>query len=67
MNDSLQIIRPSKLAEMLSVSTVTIWRMENRGELPPRKKISKRCVGWTRKSIEEFMENRPNAADITGE
>lgn len=61
MNKSLQIIRPSELAEILSVSTVTVWRMEKRGELPPRKKISNRCVGWTRSSIEDFLDSRPYA------
>jgi len=61
MDTSIQIIRPSELAEILNVSTVTVWRMEKRNELPPRKKISSRCVGWTQKSIEDWLENRPYA------
>jgi prophage regulatory protein len=63
MNNTLQIIRPSELAEILSVSTVTVWRMEKRGELPPRKKISNRCVGWMESDIREWLENRPNAVE----
>src|SRR5690625_1492081 len=43
----MQIIRPAELAEILSVSKQTLWRMENRGDLPKRVKISKRAVaGW---------------------
>ena len=61
MKDSIQIIRPKKLARMLSVSTVTVWRMEKRGELPPRKKISNRCVGWTHETIENWLDERPYA------
>jgi prophage regulatory protein len=61
MNHSISIIRPSKLAEILSVSTVTVWRMEKRGELPPRKKISNRCVGWLESDIKKWLEERPNA------
>ncbi len=60
MND-ISIIRPSELAEILSVSPVTIWRMEKRGELPPRKRISARCVGWLEDDIREWLESRPAA------
>ncbi len=56
--DSLQIIRPTELAEILSVSKQTLWRMENRGELPKRVKISKRAVGWLESDIREFLESK---------
>jgi prophage regulatory protein len=65
-NSSLQIIRPSSLAELLQISKVSLWRMEKRGELPPRKKLSDsgRAVGWLESDIKEWLENRPNAADV---
>lgn len=63
MENQLSIIRPGQLAEILSVNPVTVWRMEKRGELPPRKKISNRCVGWLESDIREWLENRPNAAE----
>jgi len=56
---TLRIIRPKELAELLSVSTVTVWRMEKRGELPRRKKISTRTVGWLESEIKEWLEQRP--------
>ncbi|MGK7371182.1 MAG: helix-turn-helix transcriptional regulator [Candidatus Halalkalibacterium sp. M3_1C_030] len=56
---TLQIVRPKQLAQLLSVSTVTIWRMEKRGELPRRKQISSRSVGWLESEIKEWLENRP--------
>ncbi|MDZ7692082.1 MAG: AlpA family phage regulatory protein [Balneolaceae bacterium] len=56
---TLQIVRPKQLAELLSVSTVTIWRMEKRGELPRRKQISTRTVGWLESEIREWLEQRP--------
>lgn len=63
-NQNLSILRPSMLADILNVSTVTIWRMEKRGELPPRKKYSSKCVGWPEKTIRDWMESRPNASDV---
>jgi prophage regulatory protein len=56
---TLKVIRPTELAEKLSLSTVTLWRMEKRGELPPRRKISKRIVGWLESDIEEWLKERP--------
>lgn len=65
MKPSIKIIRPKDLAELLSVSTVTVWRMEKRGELPKRKKISSRTVGWLESDIQEWLENRPYAEPQT--
>lgn len=62
--NDLRIIRPAMLSDMLNVSTVTIWRMEKRGDLPKRKKYSAKCVGWTEKSIRQWMESRPNASEV---
>ncbi len=56
--NSLQIIRPTELAEILSVSKQTLWRMENRGDLPKRVKISKRAVGWLATDIQDFLESK---------
>lgn len=61
MENSMKIIRPGELAEMMNVNPVTIWRMQKRGELPPRRKFTNRCVGWLESEIREWMENRPYA------
>lgn len=57
----LQIIRPDQLAKLLGVSKMTLYRMEKRGELPPRFRISKRAVGWTKESIAEFVQEKQEA------
>jgi len=59
----IKFIRPAKLAEMLSVSRSTLWRMEQNGELPPRRQISKRCVGWIESDILQWLQDLPVAAD----
>lgn len=64
MKNTISIIRPNELAEILSVSKVTLWRMEKRGELPPRKKISRSCVGWVSTDIEEWLRTRPDANSL---
>ncbi|MBD3616662.1 MAG: AlpA family phage regulatory protein [Gracilimonas sp.] len=57
MND-LQIIRPNELTELLGVSRTTLHRMEKRGELPTRFKISDRAAGWLASDIREFLEEK---------
>lgn len=64
MND-LQIIRTQELADLLSVSKQTIWRLSKSGELPPKIQISGRAVGWTWESIREFLEERKEEPETT--
>lgn len=58
------IIRPSELAQRLGVSHPTLWRMEKRGDLPPRKKIGIRAVGWLTSDIEQWLEGLENVAGV---
>jgi prophage regulatory protein len=62
MDNRIKIIRPAMLAEMLGVSTVTIWRMEKRGELPPKKKLTPRTTGWLESDIIEWLNNAPTVS-----
>lgn len=62
--EDLSIIRPNKLAELLSISIPTLYRMINNGELPPKIKIGKRAVGWRRSQIEEWMEERTERQEL---
>ena len=57
--EKFRIIRPVELAEMLSVSEVTLWRMQQRGDLPPRRKISQGVVGWLESDLIKWLKERP--------
>jgi prophage regulatory protein len=63
----IKILRPKELAEMLSISKPTLWRMEKKGELPKRKKLSDtgRAVGWLQSDIKEWLDDRPDADPIS--
>lgn len=52
------IIRPKELAEMLSLSISTLYKMQSDGMLPPKIKISSHAVGWLRTDIEEWLVQR---------
>ncbi len=60
----LELIRPKQLAKLLSISIPTLYRMINDGELPPKVKIGKRAVGWRRKQIEEWMDERTEIPNL---
>jgi len=55
---NVEIIRPKELSKLLSVSKPTLWRMEQRGDLPKRVSISERAVGWLKSDIEEWLESK---------
>ena len=43
---------------MLTISKPTIWRMEQRGELPPKIQITERVTGWRESDILEWIKQR---------
>jgi len=53
-----KIIRPKELANMLSISISTLYKMQNDGQLPDKVKISSHAVGWLRSEIEEWLGKR---------
>jgi len=53
-----KIIRAAELAKMLTISKPTLWRMEQRGELPPKIQITERVSGWRESDILQWMKER---------
>jgi len=53
-----KIVRPKELANMLSISISTLYKMQNDGQLPDKVKISSHAVGWLRSDIEEWLGKR---------
>ena len=66
---SLRIIRINELCSILSLSRVSIWRLERDGVLPKRKKItdSGSVSGWLESDIKEWLESRPDGEVYKGE
>ena len=53
-----KILRPKELTNLLSISRATLWRMEKRGELPPKIALSPGVKGWRESDISEWLEAR---------
>jgi predicted DNA-binding transcriptional regulator AlpA len=59
MESEVDRIRSRKqVAEQLGISTRTLDRLQERGELPPRVKISNRLVGYRASEIERYLQSR---------
>ncbi|MBG22737.1 MAG: AlpA family transcriptional regulator [Idiomarinaceae bacterium] len=56
-----KILKSSDLAQVLSVSESTLFRMRKDPSFPKPKQIHKRCVGWLVRDIEEWLEQCPAA------
>ena len=54
-----QIIRKADLFSKIKLSDTTIWRMEKRGQFPPRRRIGPNRVAWLKSEIEDWMADRP--------
>lgn len=55
----LRIIRPTALAKRLGVSTMSVWRWERDGILPPRITLGPRTLRvWRLADIEALLSKR---------
>ena len=48
-------------AKILGISVRTLTRLEQRGEAPPRVKISDRIIGYRTSAIDQFLNARTMA------
>jgi prophage regulatory protein len=51
-------IRPRNIKEVTGLSRTTIWRLENKGDFPKRRKLSDNAVGWKASEVTAWMEAR---------
>ena len=50
------LIDAAELAQMLSVSKPTIWRMRDDGKLPPAIALTSQCIRWRRDAVLAWIE-----------
>jgi prophage regulatory protein len=53
-----KMIRPKELAEMLGVSTVTLWAWRKKNILPEPTAIGPRLIGWKQDVIEDWFKSQ---------
>jgi len=51
-------IRFPRLKEMTGLSRTTIWRLENRGEFPRRRRLTGNTVAWIEEEVLEWLKSR---------
>lgn len=50
--------KTKEVAELLRISTTTLYRMAKRGELPSPIRLSRTSVRWSKRSIDNLLEAR---------
>ena len=58
------IYRLPAVLEATGLSKATIYRLLERGEFPPRVKLSPRCVGWRAVDVEAWLAERAAASGV---
>jgi excisionase family DNA binding protein len=51
-----ELLTPQQVAERLSISTRTLWRMLAREELPPPIRYTRKLVRWKAADIAAYLE-----------
>jgi prophage regulatory protein len=52
-----RFMRLPEVMEVTGLQKTTIYKMSNEGRFPARIKLSTRIVGWSKKAVNEWLEN----------
>jgi len=63
----IRFLREPEVLARVGVSAVTLWRWENVGEFPKRRKIGKHAVAWVEAEVDGWCANRTAVTPIDGE
>ena len=51
-------LSPAEVQALTGLSRSTLWRLERRGELPARRRLSAGRVAWLESEISQWLESR---------
>lgn len=57
-----RILRTRDITEMLGVGRTTLWNWVRAGDFPTPLQLGPRTVGWKATDIQQWIDERPNAA-----
>lgn len=60
MKKTTRIIRPKELAEMLGVTTVTLWNWRQQNKIPQPISFGTKFIGWKESVIETWLSEKEN-------
>ena len=55
----IKLLKIKEVGELTGLSKVQLYRMEARGEFPPRREVSPGRVAWLSSEVEQWIESRP--------
>lgn len=53
-----KLLRFPEVQEKVGLSRTTIWRLEQKGKFPARKKLGENSVGWLEEEVETWIKKR---------
>jgi len=59
-----RIMKTKEVCKAVGLSRTTIWRLENEGNFPKRRKITPAKIGWIESEINEWIGTRPIAENL---
>ncbi len=62
MNHEERFIRERECEKLSGLSRTTRWRLEQKGEFPKRRQLSKNSIGWLYSEIMAWIREKARAA-----
>jgi prophage regulatory protein len=59
-----RMLRLKEVVRITGLARMTIWRLERKGDFPPRRQLGPRCVAWRESDVYEWIRLRPVARPV---
>lgn len=54
-----KMLRLPEVKDAVGLTASSIWELEQKGDFPRRRKLTKRAVGWLQSEVLAWMKERP--------
>lgn len=63
MAATIRFLRPKQVCERTGLRYRQLAYLEDRGQFPPRRRLTTRLVGWVESEIDDWLNSRPLGAE----
>jgi prophage regulatory protein len=60
----MRFMRFKEVRQRVGLSRTSIWRLERKGQFPPRRRLSDNAVGWVEDEVDQWVRGRDSVTGL---
>ena len=62
----MRFMRFKEVRQRVGLSRTSIWRLERKGQFPPRRRLSDNAVAWVEEEVDQWVRGRDSVTGLRG-